>query len=395
MKGKSMNLRLGDKIRHLRKRDGRTQEALAVAVGVSCQAVSRWEKSLAYPEIEIIPSIANYFGISIDELFGYECERDKKVDEIIARVEAYGIKARSDSEWVSDCTAILREGLLEFPYNEKLMITLADVLAEAGWRVCGEHHFYDEDGYNRTNCGEHYNNQYWTEAVKICENLVGTAKSDEIFTRAMRILVLLYSNFGNSEKAAEYAMRMPELENSREILLASSADGKERARYIGDALLKTVSGAARLLVQGLMANKNNFNTDMPIDKINGIISLFQLVCDDENFGEYNGQLIGLYLYLSRLQWERGYRDGAFDSLGKALQHARALEKLLDGKEHYFTASLISDVKCKRGTTAKIAASLPEDWPFYRSPDYSKAEAEIKADPRWSGWVSECRAECEL
>ena len=144
-----MNLKLGDKIKDLRKRNGRTQEALAEAVGVSCQAVSRWEKSLAYPEIEIIPSIANYFGISIDELFGYECERDKKVDKIIARIEAYGIKARSDSEWVDDCTMILREGLAEFPYNEKLMITLADVLAEAGWRVYGEHHYYDEDGYSR------------------------------------------------------------------------------------------------------------------------------------------------------------------------------------------------------------------------------------------------------
>lgn len=98
-----MNLNIGDKIKSLRKRDGRTQEALANALGVSCQAVSRWELSAAYPDIEIIPSIANYFGISIDELFGYECTRDKKVDEIIARIDAYGIKARSDDKWVGEC----------------------------------------------------------------------------------------------------------------------------------------------------------------------------------------------------------------------------------------------------------------------------------------------------
>lgn len=385
-----MNLKLGDKIKDLRKRNGRTQEALAEAVGVSCQAVSRWEKSLAYPEIEIIPSIANYFGISIDELFGYECERDKKVDKIIARIEAYGIKARSDSEWVDDCTMILREGLAEFPYNEKLMITLADVLAEAGWRVYGEHHYYDEDGYSRVDYSEHCRNGYWKESVKLCENLVDTTKDNKIFTEAVRILVLLYSNLGNSEKAMEYALRTPAIENSREIFLASSADGKDKAKYIGDALLKSVSEIAKLLVQGLMINKNNYKTDMPIDKINGVISLFRLICDDENFGEYNGQLIQLYLYLSRIQWERGYQDEAFESLDKALKHAHALEKLLDGEEHYFTAPLISLVKCKSGSPAKIAALLPEDWPFYSSPDYSKVEAEIKADPRWEKWVSKCR-----
>ena len=385
-----MNLKLGDKIKDLRKRNGRTQEALAEAVGVSCQAVSRWEKSLAYPEIEIIPSIANYFGISIDELFGYECERDKKVDKIIARIEAYGIKARSDSEWVDDCTMILREGLAEFPYNEKLMITLADVLAEAGWRVYGEHHYYDEDGYSRVDYSEHCRNGYWKESVKLCENLVDTTKDNKIFTEAVRILVLLYSNLGNSEKAMEYALRTPAIENSREIFLASSADGKDKAKYIGDALLKSVSEIAKLLVQGLMVNKNNYKTDMPIDKINGVISLFQLICDDENFGEYNGQLIQLYLYLSRIQWERGYQDEAFESLDKALKHAHALEKLLDGEEHYFTAPLISLVKCKSGSPAKIAALLPEDWPFYCSPDCSKVEIEIKNDPRWEKWVSECR-----
>ena len=97
-----MTLQLGEKIRSLRKQYGRTQEALASALGITFQAVSRWESNLAYPDMELIPSIANYFGITIDELFGYECERDKKVNDIIARIDAFGIKARSDGEWVEE-----------------------------------------------------------------------------------------------------------------------------------------------------------------------------------------------------------------------------------------------------------------------------------------------------
>ena len=62
-----MQLDLGTKIRQLRHRDGRTQEALATALGVTSQAVSRWEANGSFPDMHLIPSIANYFGVSIDE----------------------------------------------------------------------------------------------------------------------------------------------------------------------------------------------------------------------------------------------------------------------------------------------------------------------------------------
>ena len=65
-----MQLNIGTKIKELRRRDGRTQEALAEALGVTNQAVSRWESGGSYPDMEIVPAIANYFHVSIDELFG-------------------------------------------------------------------------------------------------------------------------------------------------------------------------------------------------------------------------------------------------------------------------------------------------------------------------------------
>jgi transcriptional regulator with XRE-family HTH domain len=61
---------LSEQIREFRRRDGRTQEDLANALGVTAQAVSRWEKGICYPDMEVMPSLANYFGVSIDELFG-------------------------------------------------------------------------------------------------------------------------------------------------------------------------------------------------------------------------------------------------------------------------------------------------------------------------------------
>ena len=81
-----MQLNLGEKIRELRRRDGRTQENLAEALGVTSQAVSRWEAGGSYPDMELMPSIANYFGVTIDELFGYENERTKKIDNMVRTI---------------------------------------------------------------------------------------------------------------------------------------------------------------------------------------------------------------------------------------------------------------------------------------------------------------------
>ena len=381
-----MQLNLGNKIRELRRCDGRTQEALADAIGVTSQAVSRWESGGSYPDMELIPSIANYFGISIDELFGYRNDRDNKIDTIIERVNSFNIRSRSDDEWVDGCLAILREGLAEFPQNERLLITLAETLSEAGWRRHNEWLYYDDEGFIQHNYDVHKSNEYWAESIKLCEYLVSNAADNSTLTRAIHILVLLYRNIGKNEKAIAYAEKMPELKNCREILLSAASDGKEEAKYIGDFLLKTASEFADQLVYGLITNKHHFESDMPIKKIKGAITLFDLICDDGNMGIYHGKLIKLYLYLSRLQWERGYRDDAFASLDEALRHAKAYEAVCDGKEHTLTAPLVSFVTYRAKGERNVAKALPDDWPFWCNPDFKEVEKEIKSDPRWADWV---------
>lgn len=381
-----MQLNIGSKIRELRHRHNSTQENLADALGVTAQAVSRWESGGSYPDMEIIPSIANYFEVTIDELFGYEDDRNIKIDSIIKKVDSFNIRSRSDDKWIEDCLLILREGIAEFPNNERLMFTLADTLTEAGWRRHKEWLCYDEEGFIHHNYEIHQNNEFWAEAIKISEHLADNAKDNEIVTKSLRILVLLYRNIGENEKAVTCANKMPELKNCREVLLASASDGKEEAKYIGEFLLKSAREFTGQLIYGLMTNKHNFDSDMPIDKIKGAIALFNLICDDGNLGIYHSDLVELYLYLSRVEWERGYHDETFVSLDKALEHAKALESLSGKTEHNLTAPLVSFVKCTIKDNENITKSLPEVWPMWCCPDYSETKKEIKADPRWQEWV---------
>lgn len=64
------NTSLGDRIKYHRKRLGMTQEQLAQRIGVSTQAVSKWENNLSCPDISVLPELAEIFGISVDELLG-------------------------------------------------------------------------------------------------------------------------------------------------------------------------------------------------------------------------------------------------------------------------------------------------------------------------------------
>lgn len=106
-----MQVKIGEKIKDLRKVTGRKQEDLATALGVTPQAVSRWEANGGYPDMEMIPSIANYFHITIDELFGYNNDRNRIIQE-------YNDKAQwliNNNDDMTECIALMRRGLEEFP----------------------------------------------------------------------------------------------------------------------------------------------------------------------------------------------------------------------------------------------------------------------------------------
>lgn len=65
---------IGENIKRLRKLKGITQEELSDVLHISYQAISKWENGLAQPDISILPTVANYFGVTIDELFGFKLD---------------------------------------------------------------------------------------------------------------------------------------------------------------------------------------------------------------------------------------------------------------------------------------------------------------------------------
>ena len=83
-----MNNILGDNIARLRKEKGMTQEDLARELNISYQAVSKWETGVSSPDISNIKLLAQFFGVSIDMLFGLELTPEKRDELFVSYAEA-------------------------------------------------------------------------------------------------------------------------------------------------------------------------------------------------------------------------------------------------------------------------------------------------------------------
>lgn len=386
-----MKLKLCESIRELRRIKGVTQEMLANSLGVTAQAVSRWESGATYPDMELIPSIANFFGISIDRLFGYSGEREAKITEILEMIDALNDESWRDDTNLDECIAILRRAMEEFPGNERIMNRLAFLLKQAGWARHHEWLYYGEDGYLRSDFDRHRANPYWKEAIELFQALAADAEDGDIRYSATGELVLLYHTVGDTQRAKILAKSLPDVKLSREVMLATAADGPEQTRYYAEALIALLDVFREQFVYALFSDEANFETDMPVEKLKGLIAVFDLLFSDGNMGPQHAKVSDLYLYLSRFQWEYGQKDEAFESLNRALEHARKFDVLTQTCK--YTAPLVrhAHLKMPMARPGDMARNLSNDWPMWQQPDYARVEREIKADPRWKEWVARTMA----
>ena len=388
-----MQIKLGEKIKELRKMSGRKQEDLASALGVTSQAISRWEASGGYPDMEIIPAIANYFGITIDELFGYESDRTRKVDRYYRQIIDMNHKNNGVDTCMDECIAYARECLAEFPDDKKLIYALATVLFNAGYVRYAEHHLTNQDGYDIYDTERHRKYSEWQEAIKLFEKLLPTLEPGKLRDQTVRELLQLYLNIGEKDKANAVVKTLPDISSCRELMMINSCDGKERATACAEALLRVVSTAAGLMISSVIINQANISKNDAVTIIRNAIGLYELVMPDGNFGIYHASLACINLFLSEHLWCIGDRDGAFEALDEALEYAKKNEIYRSAKEQYYTSPAVKLAKIeeKEFTEAGIAANLSEDWPWWSIAGSEKVKAEMQTDPRWNEWVKRTKA----
>lgn len=188
-------------MRKLRQSRGNRQEDLATHLGVSAQSVSKWERGENLPDLTLIPAIASYYDVTVDDLLGVgEVRKQEKIDWYFAESK----RLLRDGK-TGENIELMRKAVKEFPNEHKLISQLAFAL------------FYHVDK-DKAMC---------SEAIKLDERILRESTDINLRGNSIKRLCYSYRYLGDNEKAREYAKMAGSMLNSREVLLSLVLDGEE------------------------------------------------------------------------------------------------------------------------------------------------------------------------
>lgn len=363
-----MQLNLGTKIRELRKRDGRTQDNLAEALGVTAQAVSRWESGGSYPDMEMIPAIANYFHVSIDELFGYHDEREEKIKTILENAtkvltkQGFTMYRGSLSKDVEECINLLRAASEEFPNEPKILLKLAQALQMWGWNKYGaKGHPSDSSGIIEDDIDYNSKNIYWQEAVHVYEKVLKSNPSSEDRKIAIRQITPLYCRMGEYEKAKALANDQNALVICKEVLLPLATVGEEKARYQGERIMALLSNIRNAIFEAVATRPSVSSSEYGREILLSVINLYETVFIDGKCGFWHWDIGNLYLTLVQYEMEN---DGCMEKIlryfDKGFDHCKEYIRIYNEGEYQYSAPLISALpKINKGDLAPIGDNFWE------------------------------------
>ena len=205
-----MNINIGENIKNLRKKKEITQEELAEYLGISFQSISKWERGDGLPDITMLPDIADFFNISIDDLIGAERTvfDGGYFYDTLKQVNEYQVNGNYD-----EAIELLREITKKYPNKYDLISKLASVLLLADNN--------SEEGKNLAK-----------KAIKLCEQILNRDISEKSRSTARATLCFLYNNIGEHKKAIDLARNLPHFWESREILWGELMEGQEYIDYL-------------------------------------------------------------------------------------------------------------------------------------------------------------------
>ena len=184
-----MKILIRENIKQLRKANNITQEQLAEALNITCAAVSKWERGDTYPDITLLQPLAYFFGVTLDELMGYQASKiQKDIDELIARyTELY----RTDCEAARD---LIVKAHAEYPNDYQIMHCYM-------WNLAGD--YADNDPQNLLS--------HKAEFLEICERILEGCKDNYIRRDALNMQAkLLWAEGKNENALAIYQQNLPD-----------------------------------------------------------------------------------------------------------------------------------------------------------------------------------------
>lgn len=194
-----MKISLGEKMKTLRKEKNISQEKLASFLDVSYQSVSKWENDITCPDIFLLPEIARFFGITVDELLQVE-----KIDEtkLYAEFDARSAELYENGH-KKEALAIWQEAYKQMPNNVEVKEMLMSM-------------YYDVD-----------KEKYREDAIALAVDIWESTDHGYYRGQAISLLVSAYLDSGNRELAQDWIQKAAPIFCSRDILWTRMDEGDE------------------------------------------------------------------------------------------------------------------------------------------------------------------------
>jgi len=247
-----MKLLISEKLRHYRRQRNLTQEEVAAHLGISYQAVSKWERGEGYPDITLLPALANYFGITVDELIGMNEIGSRACYDEINRIWAANNRKGNEEHNAAlhqQNADMMREALKTYPNDALLLVQLSTSL-------------------EKLNGTPEEKQALLCESIRLQEQIL-RGEDSEVRSATLFNICFAYQRAGEHAKALAAAQKLPNLYKTRESALVSLATGEDRHT----AALTALAPLAYLIRLHLNALAETEQNERWNEKIQQILSI--------------------------------------------------------------------------------------------------------------------------
>ena len=292
-------MNIGLNIKKLRLSKGMTQEELAEYTGVSSRAVSRWENAITFPDISLLPILANIFEVTVDELLDVDVyKKEQDIKQILEENQKY--KHTGEMEKSID---LLKKALSKYPNNFEIMENLINSL----------YMYYCAKNEDR----EHLLN----EIIELGEKILNKCNDKEIRESAIHTLVLVYPKANQIDKAKKLINNQPSIYLCREHLLDNVYEGEELNQLLKHNIIKLTEWFNSIIYNMAFKKDPKIKTEL----MEKYIQLMNLVFEGKNMGFYHERIYRSYLYIARSYVKLNMIDEAKNALLECVNHAIKLE----------------------------------------------------------------------
>jgi len=346
-----MQLNIGKNLKELRRARDLTQEDLADILGVTYQAVSKWERGEGYPDITMLPTIANYFGVSLDELVGMEHLRSNNLrEEYLRQYEEY-----SSRREMAEIIALLRKALEHFPNDDWFLGALAAHL----------------DNFGETEEEEQRNLE---ESIAISERLIANSKDTDTVQIVSANICWALLRAGRREEAVRRAKRLPDLFHCMEMRLSDLLEGDERAGEC-QTTMGILGWAVWYTLRGMLLC-DHYNWREKITLLQKSVAFYELIYDQGDFGYANYNLAQNYRCMAELCLDNGEPEQALPFLQRAVRHARGLSRFSEQTRH-------SSLAVNMRSASPIGASVGKAKYYCQGAYAAKMHGDLLSEERYA------------